>query len=136
MHQEHSHVAPVAQEEADSNLIEELQPAIKDALTGQTVRFTAYREKWFMTASVTNEELACSLRYEEADGSPHVKMTVERTDSQHHTMPILKGELRYELFDKLRQTLANQGFQKLLGDIDKIGSSLAWAWIKINSENS
>ena len=113
---------PVVREEADDELIEILQPAIKNALTGNTVPFTFDGEKWFMTASATNEKLACLLRYGEADSPLHVSMTVTRSaDSRLY----IEGEIQGRL-----TSIHPSHYPKKFPDINKIGCSIAWAWVE------
>ena len=113
---------PVVREEADDELIKILQPKIKDALTGKPVSFTFDDEKWFISTEVIDEKLACSLWLGVINGPLHVSMIVTRSaDSRLY----IEGEIQGRL-----TSIHPSHYPKKFPDINKIGCSIAWAWVE------
>ena len=119
---------PVVREEADDKLIKILQPAIKDALTGNTVPFTFDGEKWFMSTEATGEKLSCFLWLGVINGPLHVSMIVTRSaDNRLY----IEGEIQGRLTSirTFPRSEYPSYYPKKFPDINKIGCSIAWAWV-------
>ena len=118
---------PVVREEADDELIKILQPVIQEALTDTDkppVPFTAYDEKWFVVATDTSETHASfSLWCGEINGPLNVNMTVTRSADHPHQV-IVEGEIR------CRRSEYPSYYPKKFPVVNKLGCSIAWAWIE------